>query len=97
MDIYHTIIKPLVTEKTSHQSQVHAQDRGGAYTFQVHLEANKTQIRDAVEKIYGVHVLSVRTSVRRGKPRRFRLRMGQTAAVKKAVVVLHRDSHIDLF
>ena len=97
MDIFHTIIKPLVTEKTSHQSHLHTPERGGAYTFQVHPEAKKTQIKDAVEKIYGVHVLSVRTSIRRAKPRRYRQRMGQTQAVKKAVVVLHPDSHIDLF
>ncbi len=103
MDIYHTIIRPLVTEKGTYQSsQSHEQSRtrrarGGAYAFEVHLDANKAQIRQAVEKIYNVKVLAVRTANRSGKTRRFRYKSGQTAASKKAVVVLHPDYRIDLF
>src|SRR5437667_4289083 len=103
MDIYHTIIRPLVTEKGTHQSQVTHDGsrtrpaRGGAYTFEVHPDANKAQIRQAVEKIYNVHVQSVRTSNRAGKRRRYRMTMGQTRSWKKAVVVLHPEHHIDLF
>ena len=97
MDIYHTIIRPLVTEKSSHQSRVTADDRGGAYSFEVHPLANKAQIRDAVEKIYGVKVLSVRTSNKTGKARRFRTTVGHPRHTKKAVVVLDANSHIDLF
>jgi len=97
MDLYHTIIRPLVTEKTSHQTHAADERRGGAYTFEVHPEANKVQIRDAGQKIYGVKVLSVRTQNRQGKLRRFRLKMGRTRQMKKAVVVLHAGSHIDLF
>lgn len=97
MDLYHTIIKPLVTEKTSHQSRSGTEHRGGAYSFEVHPEANKTQIRDAVEKIYGVKVVSVRTSNRIGKLRRYRYGYGRTRERKKAVVVLDPNSAIDLF
>ncbi|HOB75745.1 MAG TPA: 50S ribosomal protein L23 [Phycisphaerae bacterium] len=103
MDIYHTIIRPLVTEKGTHQSQKsHEQTatrpaRGGAYAFQVHPKANKTQIRHAVEKIYNVRVQSVRTATRHGKRRRYRMSIGRTSDWKKAVVVLHPDYHIDLF
>ena len=97
MDLYHTIVRPLVTEKSTHQSTQHSAKRGGAYSFEVHPEANKAQIRDAVEKIYGVRVLDVRTSNKQGKLRRFRYRFGRTRQTKKAVVVLDRDSHIDLF
>ena len=103
MDIYHTIIRPLVTEKGTHQSQVsHPQThtrpaRGGAYAFEVHPKANKAQIRQAIEKIYNVRVMSVRTSSRSGKRRRYRLTVGTTRGWKKAVVVLHPDYHIDLF
>ncbi len=103
MDIYHTIIRPLVTEKGSHQSQTsHAEThsrpaRGGAYAFEVHPEANKAQIRQAIEKIYNVRVMNVRTMNRAGKRRRYRLTYGQTRSWKKAVVVLHPDHHIDLF
>ncbi len=103
MDIYHTIVRPLVTEKGTHQSQLSFDGtrtrpaRGGSYTFEVHAKAKKTQIRQAIEKIYNVRVLTVRTSNRTGKRRRYRLTYGQTRAWKKAVVVLHPDYHIDLF
>ena len=63
----------------------------------MHAKANKTQVRQAIEKIYNVRVLSVRTSNRLGKRRRVRMQYGQTRSWKKAVVVLHPDYHIDLF
>jgi large subunit ribosomal protein L23 len=103
MDIYEVIIKPLVTEKGTHQSKqsheaTRSRDaRGGAYAFEVHPRANKAQIRDAVEKIYNVRVTDVRTSRRSGKPRRYRYHVSHTREIKKAVVVLHPDYHIDLF
>ncbi len=103
MDIYHVVKRPLVTEKGTHQSQESheatrsRQARGGAYAFEVHRKASKAMIRQAVEKIYNVKVLSVRTSNRKGKFRRVRYKMGRTPDWKKAVVVLHADYHIDLF
>ncbi|HEY3242619.1 MAG TPA: 50S ribosomal protein L23 [Phycisphaerae bacterium] len=103
MDIYHIVKRPLVTEKGTHQStQSHKQTRheparGGAYAFEVHPAASKPMIKQAIEKIYNVHVLSVRTSNRKGKPRRVKYKTGTTAEWKKAVVVLKADDHIDLF
>jgi large subunit ribosomal protein L23 len=103
MDIYHTIIRPLVTEKGTYQSQMsfpatHSRPaRGGAYAFEVHPKANKAQIRQAIEKIYNVKVESVRTSNRLGKRRRYRLNYGTTKSWKKAVIVLKPEHHIDLF
>lgn len=103
MDIYHTIVRPLVTEKGTHQSQTSheatssREARGGAYTFEVHPDANKVQIRHAIEKIYNVKVRGVRTSNRAGKRRRHKMTVGQTRSWKKAVVVLHPEYHIDLF
>ncbi len=103
MDIYHIVKRPLVTEKGTHQSQQshgrtkHMPPRSGAYTFEVHPEASKPQIRQAIEKIYGVRVQSIRTSRRTGKARRVRFKVGKTADWKKAVVVLRGDHHIDLF
>lgn len=103
MDIYNIIKRPLVTEKGTHQSQRHHdasrwnKARGGSYSFEVHAKASKPMIRQAIEKIYGVKVLDVRTSNRRGKRRRVRFKMGTTADWKKAVVVLDGQSHIDLF
>jgi len=103
MDIYHTVVRPLVTEKGTYQSQLsHGATRtrparGGAYTFEVHPDATKAMIRQAIEKIYNVKVVSVRTANRRGKPRRVRFKTGKTRRWKKAVVVLDPDYHIDLF
>ena len=91
-DLYHLIIKPLVTEKGTHQSQTMK-----AYAFEVAPQANKAQIRQAVEKIYNVKVVEVRTSNRKGKSRRTGMTFGKTRHWKKAVVVLHPDYHIDLF
>ena len=103
MDIYQVIERPLVTEKGTHQSQVSHDAtptrpaRGGSYAFQVHRNASKPLIKQAVEKIYRVKVLSVRTANRSGKRRRYRFKTGTTRRWKKAVVVLHADHHIDLF
>jgi len=71
--------------------------RGGSFAFEVHPTASKPMIRDAVEKIYSVKVLSVRTAIVRGKARRVRAKMGRTRHWKKAVVVLDAKDHIDLF
>ena len=103
MDIYHVIKRPLVTEKgtnKSHQSNPATGSRparGGSYAFEVHPAATKGTIRQAIEKIYNVKVLSVRTANRKGKQRRVRFKVGKTPDWKKAVVVLHGDHHIDLF
>ncbi len=103
MDIYHVIKRPLVTEKGTHQSALQFDAsksqpaRGGAYSFEVHKDASKPAIKQAIEKIYNVKVLSVRTSNRKGKARRVRFKIGQTASWKKAIVVLDSSSHIDLF
>ena len=69
----------------------------GAYSFEVNRNANKAQIRNAVEKIYNVKVQKVRTANRRGKYRRRGRTAGVTASWKKAVVFLEPDYHIDLF
>jgi large subunit ribosomal protein L23 len=92
MDNTEIIIKPLVTEKSTHQ-----QTTRNAYAFQVHPGANKQQIKSAVEKMYHVRVDQVRTMVRKGKPRRTRYTLSKTSDWKRAIVVLHEDSHIDLF
>ena len=92
MDNTQVIIKPLVTEKSTHM-----QATRNAYTFQVHRDANKIQIRHAVEALYKVKVVDVRTMNRKGKPRRTRYRMTKTSDWKRAIVVLDENSRIDLF
>ncbi len=97
MDIYHTIIRPLVTEKAAHMMRQTTGEHGGTYCFEVHADATKSQVRNAVEQIYGVKVVDVRTSNRPARVRRFRFRMGESTRPKKAMVVLDTNSHIDLF
>ncbi len=91
-NIYSTVVRPLITEKGTFQSQAL-----NAYAFEVDPKANKTQIKQAIEQIYEVKVVEVRTANRKGKPRRVGRRIGKTRHWKKAVVVLHPDHHIDLF
>jgi large subunit ribosomal protein L23 len=92
MDNVNVIIKPLITEKSTHQ-----QNTRNAYAFQVHPDANKQQIKAAVEQLYEVKVLDVRTMNRKGKPRRSKYKMTTTSDWKRAVVVLEENSKIDLF
>jgi len=86
------IIKPLVTEKSTHQQQTR-----NSYAFQVHRDANKPEIKKAVEAIYNVKVLEVRTMTRKGKPRRTKFKMTHGSDWKRAVVVLDENSRIELF
>jgi large subunit ribosomal protein L23 len=92
MDTNTVIIKPLITEKSTHQ-----QNTRNAYAFQVHAGANKQQIKQAVEQIYEVKVRDVRTMNRKGKPRRTRTGYAKTSGWKRAVVVLDENSRIELF
>lgn len=92
MDDFKVIIKPLITEQGIHFANVR-----GAYSFEVNKKANKTQIKNAIEKIYSVKVDKVRTANRKGKPRRKGGSLGVTSCWKKAVVYLDPECHIDLF
>ncbi|MGA2230131.1 MAG: 50S ribosomal protein L23 [Tepidisphaeraceae bacterium] len=92
MDDINVIIRPLITEKSTH-----LQATRNCYAFEVHREANKMQIRNAVERLYNVQVADVRTMNRKGKPRRSRYKMAKTSEWKRAMVVLAGDARIELF
>ena len=92
MDDFNVIIRPLITEQGMHFANIK-----GAYSFQVNKKANKTQIKNAIEKIYNVKVDKVRTANRPGKFRRKGRTYGLTPSWKKAIVFLKPDFHIDLF
>ena len=92
MDDITIIIKPLVTEKSTH-----IQETRNSYAFQVERHANKIQIRNAVERLYKVKVVDVRTMNRKGKPRRSRFAVTHTGTWKRAIVTLAEDSRIELF
>ena len=86
------IIRPLVTEKGMHKA-----NRCNAYAFEVNRMAGKDDIRRAVEKLFDVKVVCVRTQNRKGKPRRSRYRQGVTKGWKKAIVTLDPEHRIDFF
>lgn len=92
MKEYQTIIKPIITEETMDL----ASDK--KYVFQVAKEANKTEVRQAVEKIFGVNVAKVNVMNVNGKTKRMGRYVGKTADYKKAVVTLTADSkEIEIF
>ena len=88
--LYETIVRPIVTE----QSSAAYQERG-EYTFQVHRDASKPDIRRAVEQLFAVHVTGVWTSNQRGKAKRMGQSAGRKAHWKKAVVTLREGETID--
>jgi large subunit ribosomal protein L23 len=92
LDPYLVVLRPLVTEKGTHQSE-----RYNAYAFEVAPHATKSDIRNAVETLWDVRVISVRTQTRKGKPRRTRLALGHTSDWKKAIVELHGEDRISFF
>jgi large subunit ribosomal protein L23 len=90
--ITRTIVTPIVTEQTSAAYQ----DRG-EYTFRVHPEATKTQIKNAIEELFNVSVTGVWTSNHRGKARRVGQTVGRRPHWKKAIVRLAEGDSIDIF
>jgi len=90
--LYRTVVRPIMTEKTSAAYQ----DRQ-EYTFQVAPDANKTAIRAAIEKLFGVTVTGVQTMNCRGKTRRVGQSIGKRANWKKAIVTLKQGDTIDIF
>jgi len=92
MEATSIIIKPLITEKSTH-----LQATRNAYAFHVALGANKPQIKQAVEHLYSVKVTDVRTMVRKGKRHRTRHGMTTKPNWKRAIVILAEESKIELF
>ncbi len=92
MHVRDTIIKPIVTESTSEMMEQNK------YTFKVAINANKIQIKNAVEEIFGVKVAKVNTMVMRGKLKRMGVHIGRRPDWKKAIVTLTPDSKtIEIF
>jgi large subunit ribosomal protein L23 len=94
LEPYQVILRPLVTEKGTHQS---THENHNAYSFRVNLWATKEQIKNAVEEMFSVRVEKVRTQTRRGKKRRYRFRVGRLSHWKKAIVKLHPEDRIEFF
>ncbi len=94
LEPHQVVLAPLVTEKGTHQS---TSEHHNAYSFVVNLWANKTQIKHAVQELFNVRVVGVRTQLRLGKVRRYRFKEGKLSNWKKAIVKLHKDDKIEFY
>ena len=88
--MYDIVRAPVITEKATALSE------RNQVVFRVAIDANKLQIKAAVEELFGVKVLAVNTLVQKGKTKRFRGRPGVRSDVKKAFVQLAEGQSIDL-
>jgi large subunit ribosomal protein L23 len=89
---HETVVRPLITEKTSAAYQDRAE-----YAFEVHPDATKPQIRQAIEELFGVKVTDVWTSNQRGKIKRMGRTAGRRPNWKKAIVKLREGDTIEIF
>lgn len=85
------IVRPVVSEKS------YAGLEQNVYTFLVDPRANKTEIKEAIQKIWNVHVLSVNTLNRKGKVKRRRFTQGKRPDQKRAIVTLAEGDSIEIF
>ncbi len=91
MEPSQVIIRPVVSEKTFVLAEA------GKYTFRVHEKAHKTQIRQAIEELFDVKVLAVRTASVKSKPKRRGQTAGRTRRWKKAIVQVREGDTIPIF
>jgi large subunit ribosomal protein L23 len=89
---HEVVVRPLITEKTSAAYQDRTE-----YTFEVHPDASKPQIRQAIEELFGVKVVDVWTSNVRGKEKRMGQSTGRRPNWKKAIVKLKEGDTIEIF
>ncbi len=92
MELHSIIKRPLVTEKSTA-----SRDEGNKYIFEVDRRANKIEIGNAVEKIFKVKVVDVRTLNMAGKKKRMGKIVGQKSDWKKAIVTLAEGNTIEIF
>jgi large subunit ribosomal protein L23 len=91
-NLYAVIRRPIITEKGNIQKE-----KNHKVTFEVHPDANKQEIKAAVEKIFKVRVLNVRSLNQRGKPKRVGRFQGIRSNWKKAIVTLSGEDRIEFF
>ena len=91
MDATQVLIRPVVSEKS------YVLATAGKYTFRVHADAHKTQIKQAVEELFDVTVLDVATMAVKGKPKRRGYTSGHRRSWKKAIVQLREGESIPIF
>ena len=90
--VQEVVKRPLITEKAEQNRAANRQ-----YAFEVHREATKVQVKQAIEQLFSVHVTAVRTAIARGKSKRVGRNVGRRPNWKKAVVTLKEGESIALF
>ena len=91
MENTQVLIRPVVSEKS------YVLSAANRYTFRVHSDAHKTQIRQAVQELFDVHVVEVRTMSVKSKPKRRGTTRGRTREWKKAIVQVRAVESIPIF
>jgi large subunit ribosomal protein L23 len=91
MQLYNVLVRPLITEKNTLLQVLNK------YAFEIAKEANKPQVKQAVEKTFKVKVMTVNVSTVPGKTKRVGRRMVQTRSWKKAIVTLKAGDKIEIF
>jgi large subunit ribosomal protein L23 len=91
MEYAQVIIRPVLSEKS------YVLSAANRYTFRVHPDAHKTQIRQAAEALFDVHVVDVRTLSVKSKPKRRGITRGRTRTWKKAIVQVREGESIPIF
>jgi len=105
LEPYQVVLRPIITEKATYLANPVAKtdeegrqkSRQPAYTFEVNPLATKTEIKQAIQELFDVKVVNVRTQNRRGKARRYRLKVGRMRNWKKAIVTLSAEHRIDFY
>ncbi len=90
---YEILVKPVITEKATNLQSGDAPQ----YTFRVRIDANKNEIKKAVETAFRVKVKSINTCRMKGKTRRVRIQLGKRPDWKKAYVTLQKGQKIELY
>lgn len=95
-DLHSIILKPVITERTNALKEA-----TNSFVFEVHPDANKREIKLAVEKLFSVKVKEIRTAVMRGKPKKTLMRggrfLGKRPDRKRAIVKLAEGQNIEIF
>ena len=91
IDLHNVLIRPIITEKSMSGSD------SGTYTFEVHPQANKNQIKKAAQLFLNVDPININTSKVTGKDRRYGKTQGRTKSWKKAIITIKPGQKIELF
>ena len=92
MNPYEVLLKPIISEKATS-----LRENAKQYVFKIALKANKSDVKNAIQSVYGVKTVNVQTLITRGKIRRRGVQVSLTSKTKKAIVTLTEGAKLPLF